>query len=511
MPLVAHLGARRIEAPDVSAGDWLELKASYRQTGLVLVCGHSGFPKTSQLGTQYFSHFSNSECQAFEGGRESPEHLAAKAAVAKAARAAGWTATIEHPAPDRSWIADVLIEEDGRRIALEVQLASQTDAEFTRRTSRYAQAGIETIWLVNARNSQAASTAPHYLLEATPETGAHTLTLPLRIARAPELVELEKAIDLVLNDRILEYMEVRTTALLIGSVMQKCWVESCGRWISPWYLAGVQAETRCGEVVSITSGAGFGAWQTERIETRVEDQVRVAFEASDRPRATFLRERYSKTKGLKYAAHNCPYCGNMQGDGFIVNGFPDWAQFVVPVAVAIPIDLKVLSQPHHCEDIGHGLCSQKAIRPRAKSLVGRVTLGSLTDDYELLPPKDPERWKNKRPSRARQAGSHRRQPQTKAPKPDPTLTRESNSLDHVFEARWAVLEPLCNRRPVRRFSDPNRPIAEMTREQLWRELDFAVMDLEAGRVQQLSAQRRSENRPDNLRELLGELYPDGEP
>ena len=54
MPLVAHFGDRRIEAPDVSTPDWLELKANYRQTGLVLVCGHSGFPKTSQLGTQYF-------------------------------------------------------------------------------------------------------------------------------------------------------------------------------------------------------------------------------------------------------------------------------------------------------------------------------------------------------------------------------------------------------------------------------------------------------------------------
>ena len=50
----------------------------------------------------------------------------------------------------------------------------------------------------------------------------------------------------------------------------------------------------------------------------------------------------------------------------------------------------------------------------------------------------------------------------------------------------------------------------MTRAQLWRELDFAVLDLEAGRVEQIGAQRRSEGRPDNLTELLGEFFPSSE-
>src|SRR5690554_5791581 len=120
-------------------------------------------------------------------------------------------------------------------------------------------------------------------------------------------------------------------------------MENCGRWLSPWYLAGVQAETRCGEVVSVTSNAGFTAWQTERIETQIEEQVKVSFQASDRPRATSLRERYGKTVGHEYMAHNCPYCGSFQGDGFIVSGFPNWEEFVVPAAVPVPIDLVVLS------------------------------------------------------------------------------------------------------------------------------------------------------------------------
>ena len=206
-------------------------------------------------------------------------------------------------------------------------------------------------------------------------------------------------------------------------------------------------------------------------------------------------------------AHNCPYCGNMQGDGFIVHRFPNWESFVVAAEVPGPIDLALLKQPHSCDDIGRGLCSQRALQPRMKSLKGRVSPDSLADLYDPLPPKDPDRWKNRPPSRSQQIGSHRRQP-PKPATPEPPLARDSTSLDHVFEARWAVLEPRCAKRPRRRLFDSNIPIPEMTRVQLWQELDIAVLDLEAGRVETLSAQRRSEGRPDNLREILGEFFPE---
>ena len=69
--------------------EWAELKASYRASGLVMSCGQAGIPKTSSLGTQFFAHAPGSDCQAHEGGPESPEHLATKAAVARAAREIG--------------------------------------------------------------------------------------------------------------------------------------------------------------------------------------------------------------------------------------------------------------------------------------------------------------------------------------------------------------------------------------------------------------------------------------
>ena len=124
MPLAALFRNERIESWGMTSVEWAELKASYRASGLVMSCGQAGIPKTSSLGTQFFAHAPGSDCQAHEGGPESPEHLATKAAVARAAREIGWEAVIEFPAADRSWIADVLVTNGERTIAIEAQRPS---------------------------------------------------------------------------------------------------------------------------------------------------------------------------------------------------------------------------------------------------------------------------------------------------------------------------------------------------------------------------------------------------
>ncbi|WP_146168402.1 hypothetical protein [Rathayibacter caricis] len=114
--------------------------------------------KTSPLGTQYFAHHRNVENDNHKG--ESADHLRVKAAVMVAARGLGWTAAAEVPAPDRSWIADVLAERDGRRVAFEVQLAGQTAEEYEYRQKRYLAAGVECVWLVRQRHWYRLHTVP---------------------------------------------------------------------------------------------------------------------------------------------------------------------------------------------------------------------------------------------------------------------------------------------------------------------------------------------------------------
>lgn len=113
MPLVAHLNGSRTEAHQLSADEWAILKSVYKQRTLTMTCGQLGVPKTSKLGFQYFAHKPGADCTLHAGGPESAEHLALKAAV----EGCGWTAALEYAGPQRGWIADVLAEKEGRRVA----------------------------------------------------------------------------------------------------------------------------------------------------------------------------------------------------------------------------------------------------------------------------------------------------------------------------------------------------------------------------------------------------------
>jgi hypothetical protein len=132
----------QVVATTVSADDW----AAYhgRTPWPVLSCGADAYAKTSHLGTQFFQHAVR--CDADHKG-ESADHLRTKAAIIAAATALGWNARAEVPADNRSWIADVLAERDGRRVAFEVQLSGQVEGGYQHRQARYAAEGIECYWL----------------------------------------------------------------------------------------------------------------------------------------------------------------------------------------------------------------------------------------------------------------------------------------------------------------------------------------------------------------------------
>ena len=61
------------------------------------------------------------DCALHATAPETVEHLQAKATLAAVARECGWEATVEHVGPGGGSVADVLIERDRLRAALEVQ------------------------------------------------------------------------------------------------------------------------------------------------------------------------------------------------------------------------------------------------------------------------------------------------------------------------------------------------------------------------------------------------------
>ncbi|MGW8431606.1 competence protein CoiA family protein [Curtobacterium citreum] len=142
MPLTATVNGEEVVATRTPADAWAAFRG--RRPWPVLSCGADAYAKTSHLGTQFFAHAA--DCDTDHKG-ESAEHLRVKAAIIAAATALGWTARAEVPADGRRWIADVLAERDGRRVAFEVQLSGQVEGGYQHRQQRYAAEGIECYWL----------------------------------------------------------------------------------------------------------------------------------------------------------------------------------------------------------------------------------------------------------------------------------------------------------------------------------------------------------------------------
>jgi len=141
----------RLISFDYTVDEWDELKGNYVDLGLHMkCCGAPAIPKTSKLGTQFFSH----KTDACGEGKESIEHIRCKELIVLGGRAAGWQANPEESGEDggqNAWIADVLCVKDVSKIAFEVQLASQTFPEYKRRTERYNNSGVRCLWLIRRK------------------------------------------------------------------------------------------------------------------------------------------------------------------------------------------------------------------------------------------------------------------------------------------------------------------------------------------------------------------------
>ncbi|GAA1892137.1 hypothetical protein GCM10009715_42100 [Paeniglutamicibacter psychrophenolicus] len=145
MPFVAMLGAERIVSLDLDEIRW----AALRGKELTMPgCGVRAIAKSSSLGTRFFAHHSTSGCTTIHKP-ESRQHRALKAAVYfLVGETPGWRAVLEHPGPDRRWVADVLaIGPAGQRIAFEIQLSTQSTQAWEERTQAYFDDGILPVWV----------------------------------------------------------------------------------------------------------------------------------------------------------------------------------------------------------------------------------------------------------------------------------------------------------------------------------------------------------------------------
>ncbi|MEU4218254.1 competence protein CoiA family protein [Actinoplanes sp. NPDC026623] len=151
MPLIAHASGGLIDSTLADLGIGASWQSVHRVRPRVALCctacGRSMHAKVSPLGLRFFAHDAAQRDCPLNG--ETAAHRLLKSAIAAAVRRAGWHAELEAAGPGQRWRADVLaVSPDGsRRVAWEAQLAQQHVDETRARTARYAEDGVEVVWV----------------------------------------------------------------------------------------------------------------------------------------------------------------------------------------------------------------------------------------------------------------------------------------------------------------------------------------------------------------------------
>lgn len=259
----AYLDGEELLAFALDRGSTVRVQAAQRDRAGRLI-DDLGEPVVLRAGEKNTWHFARRHGQS---APESARHIALKAAVHAAASVMEWRPSVEHRAVSGAWIADVLTEDrSGRRIAWEVQLSGQSEGEYLRRTQRYAEEGIETIWITSR----------------APMSGVLSIT--------PEESDVGSLV--LLMSWLADIGPVEATAEAgTGYAIERCY--------------------RCEEVYAFRSfsdpwkpKAGFSERQQE------------ALIGSGRAVA-YRRRAYSKSYGGQYDAWHCPRCNALQGDYFL--------------------------------------------------------------------------------------------------------------------------------------------------------------------------------------------------
>ncbi|RQR65646.1 hypothetical protein DIE18_04140 [Burkholderia sp. Bp9125] len=148
---------------------------SQRHLSFKCCAGQVGL-RVSSTGFQHFYHVKRGGCR-YEG--ESLEHLQAKAAIAQAARQAGWSVEIEAEDEQGRWQADVLLSRGRVRLAFEVQWSAQTWAETLLRQQRYADSEVRGLWLFRRPTYEPSEKTPAFQLrKADTPSGFEVLISP---------------------------------------------------------------------------------------------------------------------------------------------------------------------------------------------------------------------------------------------------------------------------------------------------------------------------------------------
>ncbi|QUS59046.1 competence protein CoiA [Pseudovibrio brasiliensis] len=303
MPLHAKWKSDKLLAFAMSEDEWIALKRNPERVYLKMpCCGCRAIPKTSKLGTQYFSHWKKGECTS---APETAEHLALKTIVAKAAQGQGWNVTTERKGETPSgeaWVADVYCTKGKVKIAFEIQWSRQSEDECNRRTEKYKESGVRCAWFT--KGSKPSGYAINYVRDL------YDLPLFEVTAQGASFKVVRYGVDIAdfvsgMLDGELKFLPKQGQDLLVQPRIQqdKCWKceQSTGVVIGVNYFS---ADKDYLGGSSFEHEAGF-------IRKNYSNETLLRFGVGS------IKDRYSKTVEHYYLSNGCINCGAIYGNHFL--------------------------------------------------------------------------------------------------------------------------------------------------------------------------------------------------
>lgn len=350
MPLVGLVDGSDTVSTSLGEDAWLLLQGAVRsrKSTLTLACGSPGHLRTSPLGTHFFAHHPGAGGCGLHGP-ETAEHLLAKKIIVEAAQAAGWVARPE--VSGDGWVADVLAERGGVRIAFEVQWSRQTGDDYLLRQDRYAASGVRAAWFVRHEASVPAPTGrlPVFLLSAHGDT----MTADL----GGEVMPLSAAVALLLDGKV-KYREYvsngQPSQLTVDYHETAC--HKCTRPFLIWEVNGERITGPCGR--SQSASLMTGPWATDRPEAAPAVR-RAGGAVADRTgrRLANLQRRRTQMSGSTYMAFCCPHCGFTFGDFFVSQFLATRGEGETTATLHVDGPNRGLPNQHWCTDKGEGNCA----------------------------------------------------------------------------------------------------------------------------------------------------------
>jgi hypothetical protein len=350
MPLVALVDGQRKVSSLLSDDEWSTLQKFVRakKGSLTLLCGLPGHAKTRK-GTRFFAHNPGTGGACTEHPGETAQHLRAKDIIVRAAVAAGWDAQPE--VVGDGWVADVLAEKDGKKVAFEVQWSPQGDVDYASRQERYAASGVRCAWFVRHERSVHVPTkeVPIFLLA---ENGDG-----MTVSLGSETQPLADGVTALLEGRLQhrDYVSSGDPAEMTVHLHQdQCW--KCSAPFMFWTVSGTTATGPCG--LTHCEEGHYGLFAKDRIEAtpEIRQAAKQAAIGATVPLAK-LSPRSTKASGTTYMAFSCPKCGAVSGDMFIRDMLMEKGYEEPLRKVSLPVGEHGLPHPHWCLDTGAGNCA----------------------------------------------------------------------------------------------------------------------------------------------------------